>query len=172
MRPVVCPTSPHLTPSPCISAQQISTILGAAVPEERENSAWTEGVAIWVAVLVVSLVGGWPRCGALALLAASCDRPCPCVCNPKALPGVLPVPLASPGCSSFSTRPCLSKLAPVPPDSHLLHPHTHPSPPAHHTRRRLQRLEQGPPVPEAQRPEGHHRGEGDAGRQGADHPQP
>ncbi|EFN57544.1 hypothetical protein CHLNCDRAFT_6358, partial [Chlorella variabilis] len=40
-------------------AALISTILGAAVPEERENSAWTEGVAIWVAVLVVSLVGAF-----------------------------------------------------------------------------------------------------------------
>ena len=30
-----------------------------AIPEERENSAWTEGVAIWVAVAVVSLVGEW-----------------------------------------------------------------------------------------------------------------
>ena len=38
-------------------AALISTILGAAIPAEREESAWTEGVAIWVAVLVVSLVG-------------------------------------------------------------------------------------------------------------------
>ncbi len=35
---------------------QISTVLGAAIPEERAQSAWSEGVAIWVAVLVVSLV--------------------------------------------------------------------------------------------------------------------
>ena len=112
MRPVVCPTSPHLTPSPCISAQQISTILGAAVPEERENSAWTEGVAIWVAVLVVSLVGGWPRCGALALLAASCDRPCPCVCNPKALPGVLPVPWPALAALAFQRAPAFQSWHP------------------------------------------------------------
>jgi predicted aconitase len=36
---------------------QVSTVLGVAVPEEREHNAWTEGVAIWVAVFVVSLVG-------------------------------------------------------------------------------------------------------------------
>lgn len=38
-------------------APQVSTVLGAAVPAEREQNAWTEGVAIWVAVFVVSLVG-------------------------------------------------------------------------------------------------------------------
>lgn len=38
-------------------AALVSTVLGAAVPEEREQNSWTEGVAIWVAVLVVSLVG-------------------------------------------------------------------------------------------------------------------
>ena len=32
-------------------------MLGAAVPSEREQQAYTEGIAIWVAVLVVSLVG-------------------------------------------------------------------------------------------------------------------
>ena len=36
---------------------QVSTVLGAAIKEEREQSAWTEGVAIWVAVIVVSGVG-------------------------------------------------------------------------------------------------------------------
>ncbi|KDD73154.1 E1-E2 ATPase, partial [Helicosporidium sp. ATCC 50920] len=40
-----------------MAAALISTIIGAAVPSEREESAWTEGVAIWVAVAVVSLVG-------------------------------------------------------------------------------------------------------------------
>ena len=50
----------------CRSQMQISTILGVAVPAEREDSAWSEGVAIWVAVLVVSLVGEWPGCGWLA----------------------------------------------------------------------------------------------------------
>ena len=39
---------------------QVSTVLGVAVPKEREESAWSEGVAIWVAVLVVSLVGEQP----------------------------------------------------------------------------------------------------------------
>jgi len=38
-------------------AALVSTILGAAVPEEREENSWSEGVAIWVAVFVVSLVG-------------------------------------------------------------------------------------------------------------------
>ncbi|BDA43546.1 probable calcium-transporting ATPase 11, plasma membrane-t [Coccomyxa sp. Obi] len=37
-------------------AATISTVLGAALPEERANSGWTEGVAIWVAVIVVSFV--------------------------------------------------------------------------------------------------------------------
>jgi P-type Ca2+ transporter type 2C len=44
-----------MTPSP--HSGQVSTVLGVAIKEEREDSAWTEGVAIWVAVLVVSLVG-------------------------------------------------------------------------------------------------------------------
>ncbi|KAI7841822.1 hypothetical protein COHA_004351 [Chlorella ohadii] len=42
-----------------MAAAMISTILGVAVPAEREDSAWSEGVAIWVAVLVVSLVGAF-----------------------------------------------------------------------------------------------------------------
>lgn len=36
---------------------QVSTVLGVAIEEEREQKAWSEGVAIWVAVIVVSLVG-------------------------------------------------------------------------------------------------------------------
>ena len=36
---------------------QISTVIGAALPSERAQSGWTEGVAIWVAVIIVSLVG-------------------------------------------------------------------------------------------------------------------
>ena len=35
----------------------MSTILGAAIKSERDQSAWSEGVAIWVAVIVVSGVG-------------------------------------------------------------------------------------------------------------------
>ena len=44
---------------PCTSAvvTQVSTVLGVAIKEEREQKAWSEGVAIWVAVIVVSLVG-------------------------------------------------------------------------------------------------------------------
>ena len=40
-----------------MAAALVSTILGVAVPSERADNAWTEGVAIWIAVLVVSLVG-------------------------------------------------------------------------------------------------------------------
>lgn len=36
---------------------QVSTTLGAAIPEERKKNGWIEGVAIWVAVLVVICVG-------------------------------------------------------------------------------------------------------------------
>lgn len=36
---------------------KVSTVLGVAIPEERADNAWTEGVAIWVAVIVVSGVG-------------------------------------------------------------------------------------------------------------------
>ncbi len=38
---------------------QVSTVLGVAIPEERQESGWVEGVAIWVAIAVVVLVGGW-----------------------------------------------------------------------------------------------------------------
>lgn len=41
---------------------QVSTVLGVVIKEQREEKAWTEGVAIWVAVLVVSLVGQHPCC--------------------------------------------------------------------------------------------------------------
>lgn len=41
---------------------QVSTVLGVAIKEEREQKAWTEGVAIWVAVIVVSLVGECNPC--------------------------------------------------------------------------------------------------------------
>lgn len=41
---------------------QISTVLGVAVKDQREESAWSEGVAIWVAVIVVSGVGELPPC--------------------------------------------------------------------------------------------------------------
>ncbi len=40
-----------------MAAALVSTVLGVAVPAEREQNAWVEGVAIWVAVAVVSLVG-------------------------------------------------------------------------------------------------------------------
>ncbi|KAG2490086.1 hypothetical protein HYH03_011392 [Edaphochlamys debaryana] len=40
-----------------IFAALVSTVLGAAIPEEREKNNWIEGVAIWVAVFIVTLVG-------------------------------------------------------------------------------------------------------------------
>ncbi|GFR47750.1 hypothetical protein Agub_g9515 [Astrephomene gubernaculifera] len=40
-----------------ILAALVSTVLGSAIPEERKNKHWIEGVAIWVAVIVVTLVG-------------------------------------------------------------------------------------------------------------------
>ncbi|DBB05302.1 TPA: hypothetical protein ACH3X3_010532 [Trebouxia sp. C0006] len=40
-----------------MAAALVSTVLGVAIKEEREQNAWSEGVAIWVAVIVVSLVG-------------------------------------------------------------------------------------------------------------------
>ena len=39
---------------------QVSTVLGAVIPTQRAEQAWTEGVAIWVAVIVVSFVGALP----------------------------------------------------------------------------------------------------------------
>ena len=39
---------------------QVSTVIGAAVKSQREESGWSEGVAIWVAVLIVSFVGEQP----------------------------------------------------------------------------------------------------------------
>ncbi|KAK9867201.1 hypothetical protein WJX84_002696, partial [Apatococcus fuscideae] len=35
-------------------AAAVSTVLGVVIPSEREQKSWTEGVAIWVAVAVVS----------------------------------------------------------------------------------------------------------------------
>ncbi|KAL6781722.1 FAP10B [Auxenochlorella protothecoides x Auxenochlorella symbiontica] len=40
-----------------MAAALVSTIIGTAVKAERDDQAYTEGIAIWVAVLVVSLVG-------------------------------------------------------------------------------------------------------------------
>jgi hypothetical protein len=35
---------------------QLSTVLGAAIPEERHENKWIEGVAIWVAIFLVTIV--------------------------------------------------------------------------------------------------------------------
>ncbi|KXZ55354.1 hypothetical protein GPECTOR_3g484 [Gonium pectorale] len=37
----------------------VSTVLGAAIPEQRHESGWVEGVAIWVAIAVVVLVSSF-----------------------------------------------------------------------------------------------------------------
>lgn len=42
-----------------IFAATVSTALGAGLPEQRAKGEWIEGVAIWVAVLLVSTVGEW-----------------------------------------------------------------------------------------------------------------
>lgn len=36
---------------------QVSTVLGSAIPDERAKNGWIEGVAIWIAVIVVISVG-------------------------------------------------------------------------------------------------------------------
>lgn len=53
------PVRVHMPCLLCVTAgaMQVSTVLGVAIEEEREQKAWSEGVAIWVAVIVVSLVG-------------------------------------------------------------------------------------------------------------------
>lgn len=40
-----------------MAAATVSTALGAGIKEEREENAWVEGVAVWVAVILVSMVG-------------------------------------------------------------------------------------------------------------------
>ncbi|GLC43255.1 hypothetical protein PLESTF_000409400 [Pleodorina starrii] len=42
-----------------IAAALVSTVLGAAIPEQRRESGWVEGVAIWVAIAVVVLVSSF-----------------------------------------------------------------------------------------------------------------
>lgn len=41
---------------------QVSTVLGAALEEQRKEGEWIEGIAIWVAVAIVIMVGESPRC--------------------------------------------------------------------------------------------------------------
>lgn len=61
---VNCPTG--------IICLQVSTVLGAALPEQRKDNGWSEGVAIWIAVIIVSFVGE-PR--HLAILATPRESP-------------------------------------------------------------------------------------------------
>ena len=50
---------------------QISTVIGAALPSERAQNGWTEGVAIWVAVIIVSLVGEPTFCSVATVYGSS-----------------------------------------------------------------------------------------------------
>lgn len=36
-------------------------MIGAAIPEERHEKKWIEGIAIWVAILLVTLVSEWAQ---------------------------------------------------------------------------------------------------------------
>ncbi|KIY97527.1 calmodulin binding calcium-transporting ATPase [Monoraphidium neglectum] len=40
-----------------IAAALVSTVLGSALPDQRKEGEWIEGIAIWVAVLIVVAVG-------------------------------------------------------------------------------------------------------------------
>lgn len=51
------PPLPFTHPLPPPPRTQVSTVLGAAVPEQRAEGGWVEGVAIWVAIAIVVLVG-------------------------------------------------------------------------------------------------------------------
>jgi Ca2+-transporting ATPase len=46
---------------------QVSTVLGAALPDQRAKNEWIEGVAIWVAVLLVTCVGTLCICGSFLI---------------------------------------------------------------------------------------------------------
>jgi hypothetical protein len=83
------------------ACMQISTELGVAVPAEREDSAWSEGVAIWVAVLVVSLVG---ECHAVCLPAQLLSWTVSCAMAHMCTPPVVHMCLH-----------CTARARPVPP---------------------------------------------------------
>lgn len=55
------PHAPHACMHACctlaLRSAQLSTVLGAAIPEERLERKWIEGVAIWVAIFLVTTVG-------------------------------------------------------------------------------------------------------------------
>lgn len=44
-------------PSPSRHNSQLSTVIGAAIPEERHEKKWIEGIAIWAAIFLVTFVG-------------------------------------------------------------------------------------------------------------------
>jgi hypothetical protein len=41
----------------CDALLQVSTVLGAALEEQRKEGEYMEGIAIWVAVAIVIMVG-------------------------------------------------------------------------------------------------------------------
>jgi hypothetical protein len=49
---------------------QLSTVIGAAIPEERHEGKWIEGIAIWVAIFLVTFVSEWH----IMRLRTSCKR--------------------------------------------------------------------------------------------------
>jgi hypothetical protein len=51
---------------------QVSTVLGAALEEQRKEGEWIEGIAIWVAVAIVIMVG--ECCYHCEWVASTCHR--------------------------------------------------------------------------------------------------
>jgi hypothetical protein len=57
-----CCCAPLLSLPTAGAALQLSTVLGAAIPEERHEGKYIEGIAIWVAIFLVTFVSEWQRC--------------------------------------------------------------------------------------------------------------
>lgn len=51
------PSFQHCWGSILLPRMQVSTVLGAALEEQRKEGEWIEGIAIWVAVAIVIMVG-------------------------------------------------------------------------------------------------------------------
>jgi hypothetical protein len=49
--------NPHPTYTTHIHTLKVSTVLGSAIEEQRHEGEWIEGIAIWIAVLLVVAVG-------------------------------------------------------------------------------------------------------------------
>jgi hypothetical protein len=121
------PLAPDSPPAPFL-APQVQTILGAAVPSEREQNAWIEGVAIWVAVAIVSLVGeGEPfRHRPLGVPRPAGPRlPClPCRGDGRPGPGWRARRTVR-SCCRCLCAPALSVLTPPPPIPERMHASAH-----------------------------------------------